>query len=375
MSSTRISRRRLVVVAALLPLVLSACAQSAGGGEAKDVDLGGEPAKAGVVKKDALAGTTLTFVSYGGVYQGGQMKAAVEPFGQESGAKILSDGPTDYTKIKAQVDSGNVSWDVVDSDAIWARAQCGKLLQPLDYSIVDKSKVPPGLATECSVPAMTYGMVLMYNKEKFGSNPPKGWADFLDTTKFPGKRGIPGVPSDPAPGPFEAALLADGVAPDQLFPLDVDRALRKLSSVRKDLVFWDTGARAQQLLESGEVDMAMVWTGRAYAAVKNGAKFAPQWDGFLAIDESLSVPKGAKNPKASMALINYYLGAQQQAKLTELTSYSPINTDAQPNIDAATREYLTSTPERQAQALKVDSAWWAANQQGLVQKWSDWLAG
>ncbi|MFD8091571.1 extracellular solute-binding protein [Streptomyces malaysiensis] len=231
-----------------------------------DVDLGSGPAAAGKVKKGALDGVTLTFASYGGIFQDGQEAAAVKPFAAESGAKVLSDGPTDYTKIKAQVDAKNVTCDVTDTDTLWAKRECGKLLMPLDPKIVDTSKLPKDMGGKCSVPAMSYGVVLMYDKKKFGGNPPKSWADFFNTGKYPGKRAIPGIPSDASPGALEAALLVDGVAPDRLYPLNVDRALKKLTSVRSSLVFWDTGARSQQLLESGEVSMAMVWSGRAYAA-------------------------------------------------------------------------------------------------------------
>lgn len=353
-------------------LALVAC--GTGQGES-DVDLGKGPAKAGTVKKNALDGTTMTFVSYGGIYQEGQEKAAVKPFATESGAKVLSDGPTDYTKIKAQVDSKNVAWDVIDTDTIWAEAQCGKLVMPLDFDIIDTSKAPKSAVGKCTVPAMSYGYVLMYDKEKFGNNPPKGWADFFDTKKFPGKRGVNGIPSDAAPGVFEAALTADGVAPKDLYPLDVDRSLEKLSTIRDDLVFWTTGAESQQLLESGEVSMAMVWSGRAYSAVKNGAKFEAQWNQWMPIKESLSVPVGAKNPDASMALINYYLGAAQQEKLTELTSYAPINSDAKPKVDKLAASYLTTNPKYADLALPIDIKWWADNQTDVIEKWSAWLGG
>ncbi|SEF52015.1 putative spermidine/putrescine transport system substrate-binding protein [Thermomonospora echinospora] len=369
------NKSHVLRLAAAAAAVTMAAACGGGSGSGADVDLGTGPAKAGSVKKDALKGVNLTFVSYGGVYQSGQEKAAVEPFAAESGARVLSDGPTDYAKIKAQVDSGNVTWDVVDTDAIWGESQCGKLLAPLDYSIIDKSNVPEGLAGECTVPAMQYGMVLAYNKDKYGANPPQGWADFFDTAKFPGKRAIPGIANDAAPGPYEAALVADGVAPDQLFPLDVERANKKLTSIRPNLVFWKTGAESQQLLESGEADMVMLWSGRAYDAIKNGAKYEVQWNQFMPIMDVLAVPKGARNPKAAMALINYYLGAQQQAKLTELTSYSPIHTGAQPTLDPLGTAFLTTSPERSKQALKIDAKWWAANQHALIEKWSAWLGG
>jgi len=366
----------LGAVAALAAVALSAVAACGGPGPGgKDVDLGPGPAQVGTVKGGALAGVDLTFVSYGGIYQQGQQQAAIDPFAAASGARLLQDGPTDYAKIKAQVDSNNVTWDVVDTGSVWADSQCGKLLVPLDYTIIDKSKIPAGLAGSCSVPAMQYGYVLVYNKTKFGANPPKGWADFFDTQRFPGRRAITGDPGDPEPGPYEAALIADGVAPDKLYPLDSARAERKLTSIRPELVFWKTGAESQQLLESGEVDMGMLWSGRAYGAIKNGAPYAVQWDQFFPVMDTLTVPRGARSPKASMALINYYLGAAQQAKLTELTTYSPVNTDAKPQLDELTRSFLTTTPARQAQAVPVDAAWWARNQDAMLQKWSDWLGG
>ncbi|HEU4656490.1 MAG TPA: ABC transporter substrate-binding protein [Capillimicrobium sp.] len=358
---------------AALAIAVGACG-GGGGGSSASVDLGPGPAKAGEIKAGALKGQTLTFTSYGGIYQDGQMKAAIDPFGQESGAKILQDGPTDYSKVKAQVESGNVTWDVVDLDATWAAGQCGKLLMPLDPKIVDTSKIPAGLATRCYVPAMQYGDVMVYNTKKYGSNPPKTWADFFDTKKFPGKRAIFGGTGDAAPGELEAALLADGVPQDKLYPLDVDRALRKLDTIRSSLIFWDTGARAQQMLESGEADMALLWTGRAYSAIKNGAPYAANWNQWFPREDVIAVPKNVRNPKASMAMVNYYLGAKQQEKLTELTSYSPINKDAKPKLDKLAQSFVTTTPERQASAVKVDTDWWGKNQPAIIDKYGAWLS-
>ena len=316
MSTSRHCRHvPMTAASVIVTALLAAACTSSGPGEAANIDLGSGPPQAGTVKADALKGVTLTFVSYGGIYQEGQTKAAVDPFATESGARILQDGPTDNAKIKAQVDSGNVTWDVIDSTNVFTAQHCGELFMPIDTSIVDVSKIPPGAKTDdCSVPAMQYGLIVVYNTEKFGANPPKSWADFYDTARFPGKRGIQGSSGELDPGLLEGALLADGVAPDKIYPIDADRALRKISSIRGDIVFWTTGANAQQLIESGQVDMALVWSGRAYSAVKNGAPFAPMWNQWMPEADTITVAKGAKNPKASMALINYYLGAQQQSE-------------------------------------------------------------
>ncbi|WGW12030.1 ABC transporter substrate-binding protein [Saxibacter everestensis] len=359
---------RLALLGAGSAVLLAAC----GGGGPAEIDLGEGPAKAGTVKAGALDGVNLTFVSYGGIYQDGQMAAAGTPFAEESGAKILQDGPTEYAKIKAQVDSNNVTWDVVDTDSNWAAGQCGKLLQKLDYSIIDKSKVTEGLASDCYVPAMQYASVVVANTEKFGDSV-KTWKDFFDTEKYPGKRGVQS--GDIGGGILEGALIADGVAPDELYPLDVDRALKKLETIRDSIVYWTTGAQAQQMLESGEIDMGVVWSGRAYGAVENGAPYAPAWETGVVVMDVLTVPTNAKNPKASMAFINYYLGQKQQEKLTEETSYSPIHVDAKPQVNAEGQKFLLTNPEVADKVLTSDFTWWGENYAETLEKFTAWVSG
>lgn len=379
-TSRRLRGTVLTLGAVAVTMSLAACggstAPGGGSGASVNIDLGSGPPKAGTVKAGALKGTTLTFVSYGGIYQDGQNKAALEPFAKESGAKIVQDGPTDNSKITTQVQSGNVSWNIIDTTNVFTAEQCGTLFEPLDTSIVDTSKIPAGAVTDkCSVPAMGYGLVLVYNTKKYGTNPPKSWADYYDTKKFPGKRGLQGSTSDVDAGVLEGALLADGVAADKIYPLDVKRALAKMTTIRSDSKFWTTGAEAQQQLESGQVDMSMLWSGRAYTAIKNGASYKAIWDQWMPEADVLAVPKGDPNAKASFAAINYYLGAEQQTKLTELTSYSPVNVDSKPKLDQLGQSFLTTTPERQATMFKIDLSWWAKNHKDVVQQWSNWLAG
>src|SRR5258707_11657222 len=58
----------------------------------------------------------LVVVSYGGSYQEAQRKAIFEPFEKATGIKIKeAEWSGEYAKLKAMVDSGNVTWDVVVS--------------------------------------------------------------------------------------------------------------------------------------------------------------------------------------------------------------------------------------------------------------------
>jgi len=89
--------------------------------------------------------------------------------------------------------------------------------------------------------------------------------------KFPGRRALRNHPI----ATLEAALMADGVAPDKLYPLDVDRAFRKLEEIKPNVtVWWTSGAQSAQLLTTAEVDMVMAWNGRITALTKEGAKVA-----------------------------------------------------------------------------------------------------
>ncbi len=332
-----------------------------------------EGAVAGETAEGSLAGKTLTFVSYGGIYQDGQLKA-LQDFVTKSGVTLLSDGPTENAKIQAQVEAQNVMWDVVDTGDFAPFVHCGTLFQKLDFTKIDVSKIPPGQVGECSVPAMNYAVMFLYNKDKYKDNPPVNWADFFDIEKFPGTRGIPGY-ADPEGFMVELGLLADGVPKDQMFPADIDRGLNKWRSIRENLVPWTTGAESQQMLESGEADMVMVWSGRGKAALANGANYAPVWQDWIVVKDQLAIPIGVKDTDASHALINAYLGKQAQEVMAQETSYSPINVDALPEVDELTAQFMTNTAEKQAMAYNQNVEFWVANYETLSAKWAEFVVG
>ena len=81
-------------------------------------------AGASVFVSGAAMAADLTVVSWGGAYTKSQVEAYHKPWMAKTGKSIVSE---DYgggiAEIKAQVESGNVTWDIVDvelSDAIRA---------------------------------------------------------------------------------------------------------------------------------------------------------------------------------------------------------------------------------------------------------------
>lgn len=367
-------KRLVTAIFAVSALGLAGCMQ--GGTTESDLDESAfQDPVAGEVAEGALDGTTMTFVSWGGEFQNGQTTAFSDPFSETSGAEVLSDGPTDAARVKAQVESGNVAWDVVNASPTMNAADCGTLFEELDTSLLDLSNVPETAPMgDCFVPSLVYVYGFFYNADTYGDNPPESWADFFDTENFPGTRGVDGRPT-PTAGTLEAALLADGASEDELDPIDTDRALGMWSEIEDDLAFWQSGAEQTQMAQAGEADMIFGWSGRIFEANENGSNFKPVWDQSFMASDTFSITKDSPNKLAAYAYINYALGAEQQAEMAELTSYSPVNVDSEPNISEAAQEFNVTRPEVSELTIPQNAEYWGQNREELTEAWDGWLNG
>ncbi|MFB7455945.1 ABC transporter substrate-binding protein [Streptomyces sp. NPDC056188] len=316
-------------------------------------------------------GKELTFTSWGGGYQDAQESAVVTPWAKARGVDVLSDGPTDYSKLQAQVESGKTAWDVVTLEPFWAISHCGTLLDRIKGE-VDTSGLPSEAVSDCGIPFDVLSYVLVYDSSKFGDHPPTSWKDFFDTKKYPGKRGVWNYA---AGGQLEAAALADGVPMDHLYPLDVPRALKKLDTIRKDIAFFDTGAQQVQQMQSKEVVMSVAWSGRALDAVRTGAPFEPVWNGNLRMVDSLAVPKGSAHRDEAVDFIKYAVDTKAQKAFVQKYSYGPVNAAAKPELDATAEKFLPTAAGHLSQGRYIDQNWWAKNFDTVSGEWTKWATG
>jgi putative spermidine/putrescine transport system substrate-binding protein len=339
----------------------------------------GEPsataAESGAATSDACnpprqEGVTLTFVSFGGVYQEAQRKAWLEPYTELTGVEFVEDENSSNATIKAQVESGQVSWDVVDVGNDFGLDAHADLLEPLDYSLIPRDEMNESLGvSDYRVPDITYGVVLAYNTEQTGGQVPAGWADYFDTTKFPGKRGAWDYSEG---GMFEFALMADGVAPADLYPLDLERATAKLDTIKDDLVFWASGAESQELIGSGEIAMTMIWNGRGWSAKNSDNKPVEiQWNQQIVTADYLVVPKGTPNKEAAMRFIAYTACAENNAKPSQYIPYGPTNNNSEPDPAMVSDLSVTNADENSAY---FDDAYLIENFEEIDAAWQAWKA-
>lgn len=318
----------------------------------------------------------ITFVSQGGAYQEAQTKAILDPVAELLGITINQDSSPDaWPVIKTQTATGTPIWDVIDTptkDCIRGGEQ--GMIEKLDFSKIPNAEpMPAEYKSPYSVAYEFYSSVLAYNKDKFGDNPPQSWADFWDVEKFPGTRALRNHPL----ATLEAALLADGVPADKMYPLDVDRAFRKLEEIKPHIaVWWTSGAQSAQLLADGEVDMEMAWNGRVTAVAKEGAPIGYTFnEGFLQYT-SLCILKGAPNLETAVKFINAAMTPEIQANFPTYIDYGPGNPEAYKTgkISPERAAELPSSPENAARQLLLSDEWWSSEAGEDAQKrWANFV--
>ena len=263
----------------------------------------------------------ITVTSYGGAYGKSQIEAVHKPFTAKTGVKVLSE---DYNgglaEVRAQVTTGNVKWDVVDVELAESLRGCDEGL----FEKFDASTLPKGDDGE--------------------------WA-----------------------------LMADGVAPADVYkvlatPAGVERAFKKLDTIKSQIVWWNAGAQPPQLLASGEVVMTTVYHGRIYDAnPKVGKNFADVWDGQIIVPNLYVVVKGSKNVKAAMDYVRFATSTKPLAEQTKFIPYAPTRKSSLKLVDEKTKAWLPGSAHG-GRGFQTDAMWWADHADELNQKFAAWLA-
>jgi putative spermidine/putrescine transport system substrate-binding protein len=322
---------------------------------------------------DENAPVELTYVSYGGTGQDGMIKAWQEPYtALHPNVTFVNASPPDAAQVKAQVQAGVVQWDLVNTAPWLASQNCGTIYEKLNIPDINRDEFSPGVLGECYIPDFRYSLVFAYSAEKWPdpATAPKTIQDFFDTTKFPGKRGVVPALQD---GILEWALMADGVAPDQVYPIDVPRALAKWESIRSSTTWAANVGALLQLVTSKQVDMEIMVQARAQAALDAGAKIVPVWDITMTSVDGMAIPKGAPHKAAAERFMSFILQAPQQQKIAELIGVAPSNNKSEPALTENGKMINAFGPANTGKNVAVDSVWWGDHWNQISTEFNKWL--
>lgn len=332
----------------------------------------GLTAAAGIEPSYASA-PEIVVCNWGGSAVDAFSKAFGQPFTHKTGIKVVvvGTGPA-VGVIRAMVESGKVIWDATDGGIVDSLT-LGRLglVEPIDYSIVDRSQLPPELAAKYGVSDYVFSNVIAYDAQATRGAVPSGWADFYDLKKFPGKRTM----CKYIQGQLEPVLLADGVPPEKLYPLDVDRAFRKLKPLLPQIIFWDGGAQSQQLFRDGEVVMGNIWHTRANLLHKEDPeRFNWIWSQNILFASAWSVPKGNPAGKRVFEFLNSSLDPAAQLTLFRLMGNGPSNPKTLALMTPQELALNPSSPMNARTRIPLNPAYYAQNESDLQNRYLDFIS-
>ncbi len=326
-----------------------------------------------IITERTIAQTRTIYVNtWGGSWTAAEEAAFFKPFTEQTGIRVRTVAPVSYAKLKAQVQSGNYEWDITAiTQADLLRAEREGLVEPVDWTVVKKEKLFPDAVYANGLAYCALGTNLAYRKDKFPQGGPKSWADFWDVKKFPGSRSM----LNNAVRTVQFALVADGVPVDKVFPLDIDRAFRKLDQIKPHIkVWWTQGNQSQQLLRDGEVDMIVMWNARASELQQQGLPVDLVWHGATITTTMWGVAKGSPNRKLAWEFLQFAVQPKPQADFANKLYYGPTNPEAFKYISPEVSRQLPTYPENVKVAIKPDTVAEADQTAKIQERFTQWLA-
>jgi putative spermidine/putrescine transport system substrate-binding protein len=332
---------------------------------------------AGLCLSSPTLARDLTLVSWGGAVQKAQSVTFFKPFSEISKTPLQElswEGGVGI--LRAKVQSGQADWDIIQVESSELAIGCEEnLYEKLDWTkIGGKDLYDAGAVSNCGVGALEYSLVLRYDPAKL-PDAPKSWVDFFDLKKYPGKRALRSVPQTT----LEIALLADGVAPADVHKVlgttaGVDRAFKKLDTIKPSLIWWQTGQKPVDLLVSGEVAMTAVYNGRITAANKAGKNLKNIWNQSLYTWDSWVILKGSPSMASAYKLLEFMGSATRQAEQLKILANGTSNKQAISLVDRETAAALPSEPDNAAQAIEINADFWLENLDKLNDRFTKWAA-
>ncbi|MFC7397901.1 ABC transporter substrate-binding protein [Chelatococcus sp. GCM10030263] len=323
------------------------------------------------VAGSASAAEQIVVNSFGGEFQAAQKKAFFEPFQKATSIVVKEDSGASVGTIKATVLAGDPRWDLI----MIASGDYPTLVKEGLIETIDYDKMDPGVVAELlpdarkpsAVVGHFYACGIAYRTDLKTKGHPTSWAEFWDTKRFPGPRALP--KADYWVPAWEAALLADGVKREELYPLDFKRALKSLDKIKDSVQVWysDTAAGVQALV-SGEADYAFLCHNRVVAARNQGAPVDVEHNEAILLSDMWVVPKGAKNKDNIWKFLSFYMTGAPQIELMKMQPVAPSNGKAYAMIAPDIAKDLATSPQNVVKMVPSNAEFWGTEAPGGSQR-------
>ncbi len=254
-------------------------------------------------------------------------------FEARTGIRVRMDLYADNDELFARLRAGNPGYDViVPTNDFVERMIAADMLMPLDRAAIpNMANIEPAFRDAAfdpgrrhSVPYMWGTMGIGYRKSRC-DGVPDSWRWLYDSDRYSGRCALLS----------EAATVLGAAFKYMGYPLntgepEVIAAAEKLIVAQKPHLKLFAPDNGQDLLLSGEVDIAMEWNGdilQVMAEDDDIAYVVPR-EGSILWEDTLAIPRGAPHPENAHAFINFILEAEAGAAIAETIRYATPNAAA-----------------------------------------------
>lgn len=328
----------------------------------------------------------LKIVTWAGDYGRAQRVAMIEPYRDVARVDTQPDEwDGDLNEVRRAVATHTYKGDVIDFELPKAIQACREgLLEKFDASTLPAGRdgtaaaadFVPGAVGDCWVASVAYSQLIFFAKSTFRGSDPATLADFFDLAKYPGPRAL--RPS--AKLNLEMALLADGVAPNEIYQAlstdaGVARAFKKLDTIKPVLIWWHKSHEPAELIQSGKAVFATALNQDVF-----DARAAPPgviWDHQLYEFDVFAVPKGDPKKDMAMDFIRWATGSKPLAGVADWVALGPARRSSWPLVEKNPELGIAMAPflptSQFANAFPVNDGWWLSHGPALEARFQAWM--
>jgi putative spermidine/putrescine transport system substrate-binding protein len=158
-----------------------------------------------------------------------------------------------------------------------------------------------------------------------------------------------------------------------MYPLDVERALKKWGTIKSDTIWAANPGALLQLITSKQVDMQFLVQARSQAALDAGANMVPVWDITVTSLDGLAVPKGSPHLPQIQKFLSFVMQPESQARMASLAGIGPSNLLSKPTYTPNGHKVNAFGPANTGKTFQIDPGWWSQNYNQVAERFTRWL--
>lgn len=291
----------------------------------------------------------------------------IKPFTAETGIGVEYVSGPDLARVKAQVDSKNVVWDIFDAPGSLAMAGLKQdLWEPVDTKVIDPGNYIKWPAGNKLTPIYIFVGGIAHDPTRT-KNAAKNFKELWDVKEFPGRRAFRSRASET----LEIALLADGVDPAKLYPLDIERAFRSLDKIKPHVKKWFAEtAQGISLIQTNEVDYSYTYTSRVKAAKESGIPIDVSFEQMIAGVNYFPIVRGTTKKAESMKFLEFISRPKQQLLLPKITGIPAVK-GVEKQLDADARKWMPDMSK--PQNILLNDEYWGEHFISVDKRFKEWI--